>query len=154
MAKTLIRHAAGADFKILLEIDEASFPPGVAYDSTELQYFMNRRGAETLVLEADGGIAAFLILGVDRNRRRATIVTLDVRPEHQRRGYATQLLMRAEEILKDHGAKAYDLQVDVGNTGAIEFYKKHGFEVVRLLRNYYPNGHDAYLMVKGLNSEF
>ena len=42
MTKTLIRHAVSADFQTLLEIDEASFPPGVAYDSTELSYFMNR----------------------------------------------------------------------------------------------------------------
>ena len=151
MAKTLIRHAVDTDFKVLLEIDKASFPPGVAYDSTELTYFMNRNGAETLVLEAGGRIVAFLILGVDRNRGRATIVTLDVRSEFQRRGCATQLIVRAEDILRDHGVKAYDLQVDVGNAGAIEFYGKNGFKTVRRLQNYYSNGHDAYLMVKRLD---
>ena len=42
MTKTLIRHATPEDFITLLEIDQASFPRGVAYDATELSYFMNR----------------------------------------------------------------------------------------------------------------
>src|SRR5258706_291456 len=150
MTKTLIRHAVREDFEILLEIDEASFPGGVAYDANELAYFMNRDGAETIVVEEDGQIVAFLIMEVYRNRRSATIVTVDVRENSRRKGYATQLLMRAEEMLSDYGIELYDLQVDVSNGKAIRFYKKHGFAVVRTLRNYYANGHDAYLMVKEL----
>src|SRR5438093_4122614 len=53
MAKTLIRHAVREDFETLLEIDEASFPGGVAYDADELSYFMTRDGAETIVAEED-----------------------------------------------------------------------------------------------------
>ena len=33
---------------------------------------------ETLVLEEGGGIRAFLLMDVDRNRKMATLVTLDV----------------------------------------------------------------------------
>jgi [ribosomal protein S18]-alanine N-acetyltransferase len=150
MMKTLIRHAVPADFESLLAIDVSSFPGGVAYDATELAYFMNHEGAETIVLEADGKIAAFLIMEIHRNRRTATIVTLDVCENERRNGYGTQLLRRSEEMLIDFGVEAYDLQVDVTNTGAIAFYKKHGFTTVRTLRHYYANGNDAFLMVKEL----
>jgi ribosomal-protein-alanine N-acetyltransferase len=150
MAKTLIRHAVAEDFEILLEIDEASFPRGVAYDANELAYFINREGSETIVLDEDGSIVAFLIMELHRNRRSATIVTVDVREKARRKGYASRLLIRAEEILRDYGIELYDLQVDVSNGKAILFYKKHGFNIVRTLRNYYANGHDAYLMVKEL----
>jgi ribosomal-protein-alanine N-acetyltransferase len=150
MPKTLIRHAVDQDFEILLEIDKTSFPGGVAYDANELAYFMTRDGAETIVVEEDGKIVAFLIMEVHRNRRSATIVTVDVREKSQRKGYGSQLLMRAEEMLRDYGIELYDLQVDVSNGKAILFYKKHGFSIVRTLRNYYANGHDAYLMVKEL----
>src|SRR5437660_12585048 len=95
MPKTLIRHAIPEDFETLLEIDEASFPSGVAYDANELAYFMNREGAETLVAEESGQIIAFLIMEVRRNRRTATIITLDVRQNHRRSGYGTMLLKRA-----------------------------------------------------------
>jgi [ribosomal protein S18]-alanine N-acetyltransferase len=148
MMKTLIRHAVPADFESLLAIDVSSFPGGVAYDATELAYFMNHEGAETIVLEADGKIVAFLIMEIHRNRRSATIVTLDVCENERRNGYGTQLLRRSEEMLIDFGVEGYDLQVDVTNTGAIAFYKKHGFTTVRTLRRYYANGNDAFLMVK------
>ena len=148
--KTLIRHANSTDFHDLLEIDVASFPRGVAYNSIELSYFMNRPGAETIVLEAEGGIAAFLILEVHPNRRFATMVTLDVKSGYRRQGYATRLVERSEEMLAEYGVEVYDLQVDVTNTGAIRFYKRHGFEAVKRLREYYANGNDAFLMVKEL----
>ncbi len=150
MTKTLIRHAVTTDFNTLLEIDEASFPGGVAYDAAELSYFMNRNGSETLVLEEEGRIVAFIILEVHPDRRSATIITLDVRATHRRNGYGTKLLVRAEEMLDEYGVESYDLQVDTTNRGAIDFYKKHGFKTVRTLRNYYANGNDAYLMVKEL----
>ena len=150
MAKTLIRHAVKTDFRTLLEIDESSFPRGVAYDSAELSYFMTREGSETLVFESDGQIVAFLILEVHSTRRSATLVTLDVRENHRRCGHASALLKRSEEILMDYGVEIYELQVDVSNRGAIAFYKRHGFKTVRTLKNYYANGNDAYMMVKEL----
>ena len=150
MAKALIRHAVREDFETLLEIDEASFPGGVAYDANELAYFMHREGAETLVAEEAGEIIAFLIMEVHRNRRTATIITLDVRENRRRMGYGTMLLERAEDILRDYGTEIYDLQVDVSNRNAVWFYNKHGFTVVRTLANYYANGNDAYLMIKEL----
>ena len=148
MTKTLIRHAIPADFESLLAIDVSSFPGGVAYDATELAYFMNHEGAETIVLEANGKIVAFLIMEIHRTRRAATIVTLDVCESERRNGYASRLLKRSEEMLLDYGTEAYDLQVDVTNAGAIVFYKKHGFKTVKTLRKYYANGNDAFLMVK------
>jgi [ribosomal protein S18]-alanine N-acetyltransferase len=150
MAKTLIRHAVTADFGTLLEIDQASFAGEVAYSAAELSYFMRRAGAETLVLEENGEIVGFLILEVHNTRRTGTIVTLDVRATHRRNGYGSRLLKRAESILADYGAEAYDLQVDVTNKKAISFYKKHGFRRVRTIPHYYANGNDAHLMVKEL----
>ncbi len=150
MVKALIRHAVREDFETLLALDEASFPGGVAYDANELAYFMHREGAETLVAEEAGEIIAFLIMEVHRNRRTATIITLDVRENRRRKGYGTLLLERAEDILREYGIEMYDLQVDVSNRNAVRFYDKHGFTVVRPLPNYYANGHDAYLMVKEL----
>ena len=148
--KTLIRRAADADFETLLSIDEASFEREIAYDSAELSFLMKRPGAETCVLEEEGAIAAFLLMEVNRRRKRATIVTLDVRYESRRKGFASDLFLHSENVLQGYGIQAYDLQVDTRNKAAVAFYEKHGFEVERRLRKYYPGGHDAWQMVKRL----
>ena len=148
--KTLIRHATSADFQTLLTIDEASFPRGIAYDCVELKFLMHRPGAETLVLEEDGSIAAFLLMEINRRRKQATLVTLDVRDEKRRQGYASDLLKHSEKLLQEYGVLTYDLQVDTQNDGALSFYRKHGFQVERRLEKYYPGGHDAWQMIKKL----
>jgi ribosomal protein S18 acetylase RimI-like enzyme len=148
--KTLIRRAADADFETLLSIDEASFEREIAYDRAELSFLMKRPGAETFVLEEQGAIAAFLLMEVNRRRKRATIVTLDVRNQSRRKGFASDLLRHSEDVLHGYGVQTYDLQVDTRNQGAVSFYEKHGFEVERRLRKYYPGGHDAWQMIKRL----
>jgi|SRR5688572_26322120 len=148
--KTLIRYATSRDFPILLSIDEACFPPEIAYDALDLKHMMSRPGAESLVLEEDGKIVAFLVMEVDRNRRTATLVTLDVLEAHRRSGYASSLLARSEKSLNELNISAYNLQVDTKNEAAIAFYRKNGFAVDRLLRKYYPGSRDAWQMVKKL----
>jgi ribosomal-protein-alanine N-acetyltransferase len=148
-ANPLIRGAQPSDFPALLEIDAVSFPTAVAYSASDLSHFMNRAGAITLVLECDGSIAAFMIAEVASQRKAATIITIDVLDEFRRRGFASLLLERMEEILAERGAKTCKLEVDVGNAGAITFYEKRGFKTVRRLKNYYANGADAWRMEKG-----
>lgn len=148
MAKTLIRAAVRSDFAVLLAMDQTCFPPGVAYDAEELAWLMTRPGAHTFVLEDEIGIAAFIVF--ELRRKTATLVTLDVLADRRRQGYATSLLEHSEAKLRMLGAERYELQVDVGNSGAIAFYERHGFEKLRTLPRYYANGHDAFLMAKML----
>ena len=148
--KTLIRHATSLDLPVLLSLDEACFPPEIAYNSLDLRHMMSRAGANTLVLEEDGAIRAFLLVEVDRNRKSATLVTLDVHSDHRRKGFASELLSRSEQILKEQAVTTYNLQVDTQNEGAISFYRRNGFVVDRLLRKYYPGSRDAWQMVKKL----
>lgn len=111
---------------------------------------MSRPGAQTLVVEQDGAIHAFLLLDIDLGHKTATLVTLDVLKEYRRQGYASELLSRSERILSDYGVRNYVLQVDTGNKPALSFYRKKGFKVKRLLRQYYPGGRDAWEMIKKL----
>ena len=151
MTKTHVRNAVSTDFPTLLKIDKASFPPGIAYDFVELSYFMRRKGARTLVAEVDGDIVGFLLLEIMSRRPTATLVTIDIRTEHRRKGYGTELLERSEQTLREASISRYELQVDTGNAGALEFYRKHGFVIVNRLKGYYANGNDAYLMVKEIS---
>ena len=114
---------------------------------------MNQAGAETIVLERGGTIAAFLIVEVDHRKRSGTVVTLDVREGCRRLGFGSKLIQRAEEIVAENDAWQFRLQVDVNNAGAIAFYEKHGFQRARKLNRYYADGHDAWLMIKTLRQD-
>ena len=68
------------------------------------------------------------------------IMTITVLKPYRRYGIASQLLVKAiEDCAKNRGIKTMTLHVQKGNDSAMEFYKKHGFEVVQELKDYYTD---------------
>ena len=147
--KTLIRHSRRQDLPVLLAIDQACFPAGIAYTAEEFQHFMTRRGSVSLVAEIDDEIAGFLVMEMD-GPGAATLITLDVREACRRLGLASRLLAVSERILKRRKVPAYVLQVNTENVAAIRLYEKDGFTKARRLPRYYNDGSDAYMMAKVL----
>ncbi len=66
-----------------------------------------------------------------------------VSPEYRRKGIGKSLIIDA--ISSEDTLKAI-LEVKKSNTGAIEFYKKLGFNSVRIIKNYYEASEDAIAM--------
>src|SRR5262249_17122768 len=139
------------DFQRLLEIDQACFVPGIAYDSDELRYFLNMPSAITVLAvdDEDGRslISGFLI--ADRFRqRRATrlmgrVVPTDAVPASQHHGLGTMLLTAGESRLRGAGCDYISLETAVDNEPALRFYKKHGYSVLRVLPRYYLDSIDG-----------
>ena len=146
--KKRIRPFAASDFPLLLAIDQRCFVPGVAYDEWELAHFMSGPTARTLVAEADGVVAGFIVVEWRPRISTATLITLDVLERYRLHRIGSLLLEAAEQILRIEGIERHTLQVDTQNTAAIHFYKHHGFGAVDTLPNYYGNGADAFMMVK------
>ncbi|MBK9163569.1 MAG: ribosomal protein S18-alanine N-acetyltransferase [Acidobacteria bacterium] len=80
----------------------------------------------------------------------AHITTIGVAPEHRRRDLASRLLAHLEAALQAKGISTVVLEVRVSNLVAHEFYKRRGYASVQLLKKYYNNGEDGYLMTKSL----
>lgn len=147
-SKLLLRSFRPADFETLCRIDQECFPAGIAYSPVELAYYLNRRGAITLIGERDGAIAGFLV--ADSRRGRGHIVTIDVLPEARRTGLGSQLITTAEERLRAAGCSTISLETAVDNHAALAFYKRHGYSVLGTIPRYYQNGLDALKMEKQL----
>ena len=81
---------------------------------------------EVWVAEGDGIVSGFTALG--RRGDHEFMEHLYVAPEHQRRGIGTALMERA----KERRPQGFRLWVFQRNTGAREFYERHGFRVVQL----------------------
>lgn len=110
---------------------------------------MVQRGAFTFVAEVEERVAAF-VLAYQKKPLIGHIVTLDVHPDFRRQSIGYHLMERAEQRLRDRGAVRIILEAGVNNDTALRFYEKRGFLRQRLLRHYYADGSDAYLMEKTL----
>ncbi|MFZ0806513.1 MAG: N-acetyltransferase [Candidatus Sulfotelmatobacter sp.] len=156
-----IRDSKPEEFETLWWVDQQCFPPEIAYSQQELRTYMRRRGAFTLVAAngaanaaatsgADhGGLGGFLVA---QGGLTGHIITIDVLKSARRSGVGSLLLRCAEERLADSGSKAVGLETAVDNLGALAFYKRHGYSVVRAWPHYYGNGVDALVLEKRLDS--
>jgi len=82
---------------------------------------------------------------------RGHVISVGVLGEYRRRGIGNELMGRSICSMVNDGADYVILEVRVSNTPAITLYRKLGFEVRDLLRAYYSDGEDGYLMI--LNNE-
>jgi ribosomal protein S18 acetylase RimI-like enzyme len=158
------------DFNTLWAIDQSCFNPEIAYSRYELQLYLRRPGAFTLVADLDGqapqslngrpadddpsshsSILAFVVAESSR-RGMGHIITIDVRPAIQRQHIGSALLDAAENRLRGANCHAVRLETAVNNASAISFYKRHGYDVIRVIPHYYSNGVDALLLEKNLLS--
>ncbi len=102
-----------------------------------------------LVAEVGGEIAGY-ICGYPLTSLEVRIAMFAVLPAHRGKGVGSALYREFENVVKAEGFRIIRLEVRTGNRRAIEFYRRRGFMVVRVLKGYYRNGDDAYVMVKTL----
>ncbi len=79
------------------------------------------------------------------------ILDITVAKNMQSKGIGSLMLDRIIKLNKDVGIKFFFLEVRVSNLTAVNLYKKFGFKIFMLRKNYYEdNGEDALCMVKEL----
>jgi [ribosomal protein S18]-alanine N-acetyltransferase len=165
-----LRDFKNDDFEALWRLDQECFAPGISYSRPELKSYIRHPRGFTLVAEqvaeaaghraasgsvedeanAPGGnhpIAGFIVAA---NGQVGHIITIDVRASARRSGVGSMLLGAAEERLRAAGSFAVGLETAVDNLGALSFYKRNGYSVVRTWPRYYSNGVDALVLKKSL----
>ena len=151
-----IREATKQDFDTLWRIDQQCFEPGISYTRRELSWYMNLRGAFTIVGESRGANGKWAIAGfaVGQHPRRGLghVVTIDVLPDARRTGLGTRLMQELEDRLKQEGCETIFLETAVDNISAIRFYKRLGYSVVKTIPRYYLDKIDALMMAKELGT--
>jgi [ribosomal protein S18]-alanine N-acetyltransferase len=136
------------DFPNLCQLDQMCFPPTIAYDPEEIETTLLQPRTFCIVAEQDDQVVGFILF----HYRRAVghLITIDLHPDHRRRGLGSRLLKMGEQRLKRSGVRRMILEVATNNESALSFYRVHGFVLERLLPHYYREGTDAYLMEKAL----
>jgi|SRR5882672_9057816 len=155
-----LRDFQPSDFETLWRIDQQCFVSGIAYSQPELKAYVQLLGGFTLIADEtppkleqlpSSTIMGFLV--AHRNRRGlGHIITIDVVPEARRVGVGSALLQAAEERLRGAQCHSVVLETAVDNQGAVAFYKRHEYFLVKTVPRYYSNGVDALVLQKDLLS--
>ena len=103
-------------------------------------------------LRKDGGIIGYIGFTPVQIEAEVTNVTIDKKLRGN--GYGSLLLENALQKMKEEGVVNVYLEVRVSNEAAIGLYKKHGFELLGIRRNFYrfPD-EDAYVMKKRIERD-
>ena len=142
-----IREYRPDDFEQLYEIDHAAFSEEIAYSLLELQFYLRSRSCRTLVAEDVSEIVGFVV-GCIEPRRLGHVITIDVIPHRQRQHIGSCLLAEIEQWLWQQGVEAIYLETPVDDSGARDFYDKHGYFVFDRFEGYYNSSLDAFVMMK------
>ncbi|KAF0109334.1 MAG: ribosomal-protein-alanine N-acetyltransferase [Anaerolineaceae bacterium] len=146
----VFRRMTLADVPVVAEIDRLSFSLPWPERSFRFEVAENP-AARPWVLEADGRIAAMLVLWLIVDE--AHIATIAAHPDFRRQGLGERLLLAALEAARAEGARRAFLEVRAGNAAALAMYKKYGFVIDGVRPRYYKdNFEDAILMsLEGLH---
>lgn len=115
-----------------------------------------RKYPETfIVAEENGEVVGYIMCRIESGLsnfgfsgliKKGHIVSVAVLAEFRRKGIGEALITEAVKAMQLYSAKQCFLEVRVTNEAAINAYKKLGFQVARMVRNYYADGEDAYVM--------
>jgi ribosomal-protein-alanine N-acetyltransferase len=143
-----------ADFEPLYAIEELCFQPPLRFPRSYMRRVIENPDSATWIAEEDQ-MTGFAIVewAGQADDRYAYVQTLEVSPEHRRRGIARELLMRLEESARTAGAAAIWLHVDTENAPAIRLYQEHGYEKQGREEHYYARHRAADIYSKPLNPE-
>ena len=146
----LVREYRDGDLDAICALDEACFAVEFRFSRELMRRFVTRRGAISLIAEAEGGaIAGFVIVHLEKGTR-GYVVTLDVAEEWRRRGLAGTLMEAVEARARAAGAGVMGLHVFTGNEGAVGFYEGRGYGRVGVVPGFYGRGGNAFVYRKEL----
>lgn len=142
-----IRKFLLSDLPEVMEIEKVSFPQ--PWPETYLKKLYKERVQDFLVAEVSRKVVGY-ILGYVKPDKSGSIKTLAVAPDYRRQGIGKKLVNFIIQKLKKKGIKEIFLHTRIKNRVASSFYKKLGFRTIKIIKRYFQNGEDAYLMRKEL----
>ncbi len=151
----IIREATEEDLQNVIEVNLISLPEHYIHDFW-LDH-LRAWGKAFIVAEVDNRIVGYVMCRVESGigfLRRGLIklghiVSIAVLPNYRRRGIGTMMMFKSLERLKEYyNVNEVYLEVRVGNIPAINLYEKLGFKKVKLIKHYYLDGEDAFVMAK------
>lgn len=151
----IIREATEKDLQEVIKVNLISLPEHYTQDFW-LDH-LRAWGKAFIVAEVNNRIVGYVMCRVESGIgffkkgliKLGHIVSVAVLPDYRRRGIGTMMMFKSLERLKEsYSVSEVYLEVRVSNLPAINLYEKLGFKKVRVIKHYYLDGEDAFVMAK------
>ena len=143
----MITRATQEHLKALVLLEKSLFPKD-DFPLSRGSFYYHIKKNDLFVFMHEGEVAGYILWLKRKNHYR--LYSLGVSAHCRGRGVAQMLLDYSLTLLK---AESYTLEVKTTNQSAISLYEKFGFAKQKILKGYYPNNRDGYLMRKKSNDE-
>jgi len=131
-----------------MEIEKVSFPK--PWPKSYFKKLYKKYPDDFIVVEISNKIIGY-ILGYKKSDWTGSIKTISVDPSFRHQGVGKELVNFTLNKLRGKEVKEVFLHTRTKNRAASLFYKNLGFKILKTIKNYYPNGDDAYLMKLSLH---
>ncbi|NLX76192.1 MAG: ribosomal protein S18-alanine N-acetyltransferase [Clostridiaceae bacterium] len=142
-SEIVIRKMKCEDLDRVMEVEKKSFTS----PWSKLMFFdeLQNPRAHYFVAEISGNIVAYA--GLSTIIDEGHITNIAVHPLYRRMKIGSKLMETIIEMARKSKLRGLTLEVRVGNTAAISMYKRFGFKIEGLRKNYYSdNQEDAFIM--------
>ena len=112
-------------------------------DPSALVLFARDSAPSSGAPENSSRIAAFITCQFYSWNRLGQIHGLVVDPAYRRQNLATRLVERAEQFLREMGARGVYVDTPVDNAGGRRFYEAAGYHLGYIMPEYYAEGQDG-----------
>ncbi len=128
-------------------IEEENFPCPWKKEYFKQELTLPLRYNIVMILkEEEPKLIGYLFSHYDKEELHIAKIATD--KKYQRQGASTALMDKCISFCKLKKISYISLEVRVSNIPAISFYKKYNFEKLYIRKNYYPDGEDAFFMMK------
>ncbi|QOY55642.1 ribosomal protein S18-alanine N-acetyltransferase [Candidatus Sulfurimonas marisnigri] len=139
----IIRKAETSDVSKLYTLEKELFSIK-NYPLSRGSFAYHVRNNLLYIAEIDGNIAGYVLVLIKRTN--AKLYSIGISKEYRGKKIAEKLWKVIYKDLISLDFKLFILEVRIYNEVAISLYKKVGFNVVKVLKSFYRDGCDAYLM--------
>lgn len=139
-----ITNANTSHLNDILEIENLSFDAD-KFNKRQFRYLMAKNLFFVAML--DEKVVGYVILLQSIRISKMRLYSIAVHPKARKNHVGQQLLDYAIKVMRKYSKKGMYLEVRKSNQRAIQFYKKNGFVVKHIKKQYYVDGEDALSMV-------
>lgn len=145
------RRAGPADLDAVDRIESTAFTAD-RFSRRNLARMLASRSADVTLAEFDGRPAGYALVLFRNGSRVGRLYSIAVLPEFRGKGLADELMHAAFDCAITRGCDRMRLEVRAANAPAIRTYERAGFNLLKEMSGYYPDGETAFHMEKRIGA--